>query len=105
MERANCLDSGGAPTSTGDVSRERFTSFAAAAYAVTPTYLCAMTANFYPGYSNKNVHGRTIYVRSSRSEGVHRVPRILHASRPQICREIRGKLRRRQRQFSLHLAL
>ena len=55
-----------------------------------------------PNVFHRNAHGRTVHVTArhrSHSEGVHRVPLILHANRPQIGREIGGHLRRGQRHF------
>ena len=71
------------PSPMNAVSRELFIS-AAAADAVTPTYLRATVADFQPHVLHQNVHGRTIHVMtrcSSRSKEVHRVPLSLHTRR------------------------
>ena len=74
-ERANCSDSDRASASIDAIPRECFTP-AAAADAVSPTYLRAMVADLHPRI-HKNVHGRSVHDATrhpSHSEGVHRVP-------------------------------
>ena len=99
--RPNCLDTCRASASMNAVSGERFTPAAAADVATPTVRICVRRLWTSTPRIHKIIHCLTVHVRTCRlshSEGVHRVPLNLHASRPQMGREVDGHLRWRQRQ-------